>query len=70
MLPDSRKKWIQVANIYSKLSQQDQERLQSRMTGCGLTCLKKNVAWHARTILQVYNFQRSKKQKHGALTKN
>jgi len=33
MLPDSRKKWTQVANIYPKMSTQDQERLQSRMTG-------------------------------------
>lgn len=33
MLPDSRKKWIQVANIYPKMSVQDQERLQSRMVG-------------------------------------
>ena len=32
MLPDSRKKWIQVANIYPKMSLQDQERLQSRMS--------------------------------------
>ena len=32
MLPDSRKKWMQVANIYPKMSTQDQERLQSRMT--------------------------------------
>jgi Protein of unknown function (DUF3106) len=32
MLPDSRKKWIQVSNIYPKMSAQDQERLQSRMT--------------------------------------
>jgi hypothetical protein len=31
MLPDSRKKWIQVSNIYPKMSRQDQERLQSRM---------------------------------------
>jgi hypothetical protein len=31
MLPDSRKKWIQVANIYPKMSTLDQERLQSRM---------------------------------------
>jgi hypothetical protein len=31
MLPESRKKWIQVANIYPKMSTQDQERLQSRM---------------------------------------
>ena len=31
MPPDSRKKWIQVSNIYPKMSQQDQERLQSRM---------------------------------------
>lgn len=29
--PDSRKKWIQVSNIYPKMSMQDQERLQSRM---------------------------------------
>jgi hypothetical protein len=29
---DSRKKWIQVSNIYPKMSEQDQERLQSRMT--------------------------------------
>jgi hypothetical protein len=33
MLPDSRKKWTQVANIYPKMSPQDQERLQSRMAG-------------------------------------
>ena len=32
MLPDSRKKWMQVANIYPKMSTQDQDRLQSRMT--------------------------------------
>ncbi|WP_114638678.1 DUF3106 domain-containing protein [Polynucleobacter necessarius] len=32
MLPDSRKKWIHVSNIYPKMSTQDQERLQSRMT--------------------------------------
>lgn len=31
MLPDSRKKWIYVSNIYPKMSTQDQERLQSRM---------------------------------------
>jgi Protein of unknown function (DUF3106) len=31
MPPDSRKKWIQVANIYPKMSEQDQQRLQSRM---------------------------------------
>lgn len=31
MPPDSRKKWIQVSNIYPKMSAQDQERLQSRM---------------------------------------
>ncbi len=31
MHPDSRKKWIQVANIYPKMSEQDQQRLQSRM---------------------------------------
>lgn len=32
MLPDSRKKWIQVANLYPKMSEADQKRLQSRMT--------------------------------------
>lgn len=32
MLPDSRKKWIQVANLYPKMSEADQQRLQSRMT--------------------------------------
>jgi hypothetical protein len=32
MSPDSHKKWIQVANIYPKMSGQDQERLQSRMS--------------------------------------
>jgi hypothetical protein len=31
MLPDSRKKWIQVVSIYPKMSEADQERLQSRM---------------------------------------
>jgi len=33
MPPDGRKKWIQVANLYPKMSAADQERLQSRMTG-------------------------------------
>jgi Protein of unknown function (DUF3106) len=33
MLPDSRKKWIQVANLYPKMSETDQQRMQSRMTG-------------------------------------
>ena len=32
MLPDSRKKWIQVSNLYPKMSETDQQRLQSRMT--------------------------------------
>jgi hypothetical protein len=32
MLPESRKKWIQVANLYPKMSETDQQRLQSRMT--------------------------------------
>ncbi|QWE17382.1 DUF3106 domain-containing protein [Polynucleobacter sp. AP-Nino-20-G2] len=32
MLPESRKKWIQVANLYPKMSAADQQRLQSRMT--------------------------------------
>ena len=31
MLPDSRKKWIQVANLYPRMSEADQQRLQSRM---------------------------------------
>lgn len=31
MQPDSRKKWIYVANLYPKMSPTDQERLQSRM---------------------------------------
>jgi hypothetical protein len=31
MLPDSRKKWVQVANLYPKMSEADQKRLQSRM---------------------------------------
>ena len=31
MLPDSRKKWIQVANLYPKMTEADQQRLQSRM---------------------------------------
>ena len=33
MLPESRKKWIQVANLYPRMSEADQQRLQSRMTG-------------------------------------
>ncbi len=33
MLPESRKKWIQVANLYPKMNEADQQRLQSRMTG-------------------------------------
>ena len=33
MLPESRKKWIQVSNIYPKMNEQDQMRLQSRMMG-------------------------------------
>ena len=32
MLPDSRKKWIYVANLDPKMAPADQERLQSRMT--------------------------------------
>lgn len=32
MLPDSRKKWIQIANLYPKMAEIDQQRLQSRMT--------------------------------------
>ena len=32
MLPESRKKWILIANLYPKMSAQDQARLQSRMT--------------------------------------
>ncbi|QKM65681.1 hypothetical protein DCO17_04690 [Polynucleobacter tropicus] len=32
MLPDSRKKWIYVANLYPKMTPADQDRLQSRMT--------------------------------------
>ena len=32
MLPDSRKKWILIANLYPKMSAQDQARLESRMT--------------------------------------
>jgi hypothetical protein len=32
MLPDSRKKWTQVANLYPRMSAADQNRLQSRMT--------------------------------------
>ena len=31
MTPDNHKRWIQVANIYPKMSEQDQQRLQSRM---------------------------------------
>jgi hypothetical protein len=33
MLPESRKKWMQVANLHPKMSEVDQQRLQSRMTG-------------------------------------
>ena len=33
MLPESRKKWMQVANLYPKMNEQDQARLQSRMAG-------------------------------------
>jgi hypothetical protein len=33
MLPDSRKKWIQIAILYPRMSEADQQRLQSRMTG-------------------------------------
>lgn len=31
MQPDIRKKWIQIANLYPKMSEADQQRLQSRM---------------------------------------
>ena len=31
MLPESRKRWMYIANIYPKMNTQDQERLQSRM---------------------------------------
>ena len=33
MLPESRKKWMQVANLYPRMKEQDQARLQSRMVG-------------------------------------
>ena len=33
ILPDGRKKWIQLANLYPKMSEADQQRLQSRMAG-------------------------------------
>ncbi len=33
MLPESRKKWVQVAILYPKMNEQDQARLQSRMVG-------------------------------------
>lgn len=32
MLLESRRKWIQIANLYPKMSDQDQARLESRMT--------------------------------------
>lgn len=40
MSPDIRKKWIYVANIYPKMSTQDQERLQSRMASWSKLSLK------------------------------
>ena len=40
MSPDIRKKWIYVANIYPKMSAQDQERLQSRMASWSKLSLK------------------------------
>ncbi len=33
MLPESRKKWALISNVYPKMSETDQQRLQSRMTG-------------------------------------
>lgn len=33
MQPDIRRKWIQIANLYPKMSEADQQRLQSRMNG-------------------------------------
>ncbi len=45
MLPDSRKKWTQVANIYPKMSEQDQQRLQSRMTSwSNLSQIERRIA--------------------------
>ncbi|OYY15294.1 MAG: hypothetical protein B7Y05_06315 [Polynucleobacter sp. 24-46-87] len=32
MLPESRKKWMQIANLYPRMSEIDRQRLQSRMT--------------------------------------
>ena len=45
MLPESRKKWVQVANLYPKMNEQDQARLQSRMAGwSGLSQKDRRVA--------------------------
>ena len=45
MQPDSRKKWAQVANIYPKMSEQDQQRLQSRMASwSNLTQKERRIA--------------------------
>jgi hypothetical protein len=45
MQPDSRKKWTQVANIYPKMSEQDQQRLQSRMASwSNLTQKERRIA--------------------------
>ncbi len=45
MQPDSRKKWTQVAIIYPKMSEQDQQRLQSRMASwSNLTQKERRIA--------------------------
>ena len=60
MLPDSRKKWIQVANIYPKMSAQDQERLQSRMASwSNLSQKERRIA--RENYLSSLNFPAEKK---------
>ncbi len=69
MLPDSRKKWIQVANIYPKMSVQDQERLQSRMTSwSNLSQKERRLA--RENYLASLKFPAEKKLRPGLLTKS
>ena len=60
MSPDSRKKWIQVANIYPKMSGQDQERLQSRM-GSWSSLSQKDRRLARDNYLSSLNFPAEKK---------
>lgn len=68
MLP-SRKKWVQVANLYPKMSEADQQRLQSRMTSWS-NLSQKDRRLARENYLSSLKFPAEKKAELGAHIKN